>query len=258
MQGKEQLGSALNYLEGPMNMPVIFGLNHAHEKFQDPLVRQAINHAINKEEIIEIVYQGNAVELGSNFSPVMEQYFQDGLQETWPYDPERAKELLKEAGAEDLSFTIKVPSHAQFYLDTAQVIQDQLAQVNIAMEIQSVEWNTWLEDVYTKFDHEATLIGLTGKIDPYDVLIRFVEGYNRNFINYNNEEYNTAIDNAVQQLDEGKRAEFYQEAQTILAEDASSVFLMDPNRIIAMQADLEGLENFPASKYNLEDLRVVE
>lgn len=258
IEGKAQLGDTMNYVEGPQNMVVIFGLNHTHEPFQDIKVRQAINFAINKQELIDVVFQGNGVELGSMFSPAMEYYYQEGLEDVYAYDTEKAKELLAEAGQEDLTFTIKVPSHAQFYVDTAQVMASQLSQVGVTMEIQPIEWSTWLEEVYTDFDHEATLIGLTGKIDPYDVLIRFREGYNRNFVNYNNEAYNTAIDNAIQELDEEARMTYYKEAQTILTEDASSVFLFDPNRITAMQGDLEGLGLFPAQKYNLEDLRIVE
>lgn len=258
IEGKAQLGDSMNYVEGPQNMVVIFGLNHNHEPFSDVRVRQAINFAVNKQELIDVVFQGNAVELGSMFSPAMDYYYQEGLQEVYAYNPERAKELLAEAGQENLTFTMKAPSHAQFYIDTAQVLANQLAQVGITMEIQPVEWSTWLEEVYTNFNHEATLIGLTGKIDPYDVLIRFREGYNRNFVNYNNEDYNNAIDSAIQELDEEANANYYKEAQTILVDDAASVFLFDPNRITAMQADLEGLGLFPAQKFNLEDLRIVE
>lgn len=258
LAGKQQLGDAVNYLEGPMNMPVIFGLNHTHEPFQDERVRQAINHAIDKQEIIDIVFQGNAVELGSNFSPVMAFYYQEGLQEIWAYDVERAQELLADAGYPDLTFTIKVPSHAQFYVDTAQVMQSQLAKAGITMNIAPVDWNTWLEEVYTDFNHEATIVGLTGKIDPYDVLIRFREGYGRNFINFNNPDYNAAIDQAIGELDEDARADYYKEAQTILTEDAASVFLMDPNRILAVSKKYDGLELYPIVKYNLEDLKIVQ
>lgn len=255
---KAMLGDAFNYVEGPMNMVTVFGLNHKFEPFADERVRQALNHAINKQELIDIVFQGEAAELGSMFSPAMELYYQEGLQDMWPYDPEKAKELLAEAGYENLEFTLKAPSHAQMYTDMAQVIADQLSQVGVTAHIEMIEWSTWLEDVYTDFDHEATLIGLTGKIDPYDVLIRFVDGYHRNFINYNNEDYNTAMSNAIQEIDDATRIDYYKQAQTLLAQDAASVFLADPNRITATQPHIQGLEMFPAEKYNLEDIEFVE
>lgn len=254
---KEMLGDDFNYIEGAMNMVTVFGLNHEFEAFKDEKVRQAINHAIDKQEIIDLVFQGQASELGSMFSPAMPVYYQDKLEEKWPYDPELAKELLKEAGQEDLTFTIKAPSHAQMYSDLAQVISEQLGRVGITAEIEMIEWSTWLEDVYTNFDHEATIIGLTGKIDPYDVLIRFKDGYKRNFINYNNEEYNEMMDKAIQEMDQEKQIEYYKQAQSLLAEDASSVYLVDPDRIIATQPDIEGLELFPADRYNLEDIDIV-
>lgn len=256
LEDKATLGYSFSYIEGPMNMVTLMGLNFDFEPFSDARVRQAINHAINKQEIIDIVYQGEATELGTMFSPAMPVYYKEGLENQWPYDPERAKQLLSEAGYENLEFTLKTPSHAQMYGDLAQVIQSQLSQVGITVHIDMIDWSTWLEEVYTNFDHEATLIGLTGKIDPYDVLIRFVDGYRRNFINYNNEQYNQAIENAIQELDETARIQYYQEAQTVLAEDAASVFIADPNRITAHQHYIHGLERFPADRYNLEDIEI--
>lgn len=72
LEEKETLGEEYNYIEGPMNMVTVFGLNHEFEPFSDERVRQAMNHAINKQELIDIVFQGEATELGSMFSPVME------------------------------------------------------------------------------------------------------------------------------------------------------------------------------------------
>lgn len=258
IEEKEMLGDDYNYVEGDMNMVTIFGLNQDFEPFKDAKVRQAINHAINKEEIIDVVFDGNATKLGTMFSPAMPVYYQEGLEDKWEFNPERAKELLKETGQEDLTFTIKAPSHAQMYSDLAQVISDQLSKVGVTANIEMIEWTTWLEDVYTKFDHEATIIGLTGKIDPYDVLIRFKDGYKRNFINYNNEEYNEIMNKAIQELDHEKEIEYYKEAQTILADDASSVYLIDPYRVIATQKNITGLELFPQDRYNLNDIVISE
>src|SRR5699024_365770 len=132
------------------------------------------------------------------------------------------------------------------------------SNIGVNATIDPIEWSTWLDQVYTNFDHEATIIGLTGKVDPYDVLIRFVDGYSRNFINFNNAVYNEAIENATQEVDDDLRADYYKEAQRILAEEAASVFLMDPDSTTALRSGLEGLKKYPIGKLNLEDLTITE
>ncbi len=256
-QSLMQLGDGVNTIAGPQNMSVMFGLNHTVEPLNDLHVRQAINMAINKEEIIETAMQGNATRIDSNFSPAMAFFYEDGVENYYEYDTEAAMELLAEAGYPDgFDLSMTVPSHAQMYTDTAQIIADQLSQIGINVTLEPVEWSTWLERVYTEFDHESTIIGFTGKIDPYDVLVRFVDGYSRNFINYNNTDYDAAIEQAIKETDDNKRATYYKEAQTILAEDAASVFLMDPDSTTVMREGLSGLKLYPIGKLNLEDLTI--
>lgn len=258
-QGVSQLGDSITTIAGPSNMPVIFGLNHEVEPFDDIDVRKAINMAIDKDQIIDMVFQGNGTKIDSNFSPSMAFYYEDSVEDYYEVDIEGAKALLAEAGYPDgFDFTMTVPSHATMYTDTAQILADQLSNIGVNAAINPVEWSTWLEQVYTEFDHEATIIGLTGKIDPYDVLIRFVDGYSRNFINFNNESYNEAIENATQEVDDDQRAEYYKEAQRILAEEAASVFLMDPDSTTALRQGLSGLKLYPIGKLNLEDLTITE
>lgn len=254
-----QLGDNVTTLSGPQNMPVIFGLNHEAEPLNDINVRKAINMAINKEEIMDTVMQGHATRIDSNFSPAMSFFYDDSVEGYYDFDIDAAKELLAEAGyPEGFDLSMTVPSHATLYTDSAQIIADQLGQAGINLTLEPVEWSTWLEQVYTDFDYESTIIGLTGKIDPYDVLVRFVEGYSHNFINYNNPEYNETIDSAILEIDDNKRADYYKEAQRILTEDAASVFIMDPDSTIAMREGITGLNLYPIGKLNLEDITVTE
>ena len=137
----------------PQNMVQLFALNNSVEPFDDVRVRQAFNYVIDKQQIIDLVFSGYATELYSNFSPVMAVYYNDELTDYYATDVEKAKELMKEAGYEDgLEITITVPSNYQKHVDTAQVIVEQLKQINVDAEIELIEWGTWLEDVYTSFD----------------------------------------------------------------------------------------------------------
>ena len=107
------------------------------------------------------------------------------------------------------------------------------------MNIETIEWATWLEDVYTNASYEGTIIGLTGKLDPDDVLGRFESSYARNFYNYSNSEYDQLINDSVTELDEQTRIDNYKRCQEILTEDAVGVFICDPNLVVASRKDLK-------------------
>lgn len=241
-------------LSSPQNMVQLLGLNNAAEPFNDIRVRQAFNYVIDKQQIIDGVFAGYATELYSNFSPVMSLYYNDELTDLYQPDVEKAKELMKEAGYEDgFDLTITVPSNYQKHIDTAEVIIEQLKQINVNATLNLVEWATWLEDVYTNFNYQATIIGLTGKLDPNDILVRYTTGYKRNFIEYSNEEYDKLIEEA-QTASEDERVELYKECQKLLAEDAASVFISDPNEIVITRSDLKGYTFYPVTFIDLSKL----
>lgn len=228
------------------NMVQIFALNNSIEPLNDVRVRQAINYAINKDAVIEGVFDGYATKLYSNFSPVMAVYYNDQLEDTYPTDVEKAKELLKEAGYENgFDLTITVPANYASHVDTALIFADQLAQVGINVQVETIEWATWLEDVYSNAQYESTIIGLTGKLDPDSVLGRFETTYSKNFFKFSNARYDELIQAARVELDETKRADMYKECQQILTEEAVAVFVCDPNLTVACRKDLKGYTFYP-------------
>jgi peptide/nickel transport system substrate-binding protein len=237
----------------PMNTVQLMGLNNDFEPFKDVRVRQALNYAIDKLEIISMLAPG-APEVDSNFSPVMG-YWYEKLDGFYSRDVEKAKALLKEAGYSDLTFTIKVPAEYPIHVNAAQIIEQQYKEAGITVKIQVIDWNTWLEEVYGARNHEATIIGLTGKLDPDSILKRFSSTYSKNFISFNNPRYDELISDGTYEADAAKRVEIYKEAQRILAEDAASVFIMDPINYVAVDASLKGFVYYPI---NFIDLRYFE
>ena len=230
----------------PQNMVCLFALNNAIPPFNDIRVRQAINYAVNKEDIINGAFDGYATRLDSNFSPVMGLYYNSDVENYYPYDPAKAKELLAEAGYErGFSFTITVPANYQQHVSTAQIIAEELKAVGIDARLQLVEWGAWLEDVYTNGNYETTVVGLTGKLDPSEILVRFVSDYSRNFFHYDNSEFDTLIEEAMVESDESERIRLYKECQMILTEDAVCVWTCDPNLVIATRKDLKGYKAYP-------------
>src|SRR5699024_3056495 len=124
----------------PQNMVQILALNNSQAPFDDVRVRQAISYAVDKDQIVDSVFGGYATKLYTNFSPVMETYYNDSLEGTYDTDLEKAQALLDEAGLGDgFTFTVKVPSNYQPHIDTAQILAQQLRPLQITMEIETVE-----------------------------------------------------------------------------------------------------------------------
>lgn len=245
-ENAEMLSSEFDIYNAPQNMVQIFALNNKVEPFHDVRVRQALNYVVDKQQVIDGVFGGYATELYSNFSPVMEAYYNDTLAEVYSVNLEKAKVLLEEAGYGDgFSMTITVPANYQKHIDTAQIIVEQLKQVNINAEIQLIEWGTWLEHVYTNAQYQSTIVGLTGKLDPNDVLGRFTTTYAKNFFQYSNPAYDELIEKALTETDESVREEYYKECQKILTEDAVAVWICDPNLTVATRKDLKGYTFYP-------------
>ncbi|MCB1223278.1 MAG: ABC transporter substrate-binding protein, partial [Mesotoga sp.] len=240
------LGDRYNLLTAEQNMVQLMAMNHAVSPFDDIRVRRAINHAVDKEEIIEIVAGGYGTKLGSNMSPIMSAYYREGLEDYYEPSVEKAKALLSEAGYPDgFDTKITVPSNYQFHIDTAQVIAEQLKRVGIRAEIELVEWSVWLDRVYTAREYEMTIIGLTGKLSAYEILRRYVSDYPRNFYNYSDSEYDRIISLAIEKTAVEEKASMFKRAQEILTEDAAAVYIMDPNFIVALAPNLHGYTVYP-------------
>ena len=243
-------------ISGAQNTVQLFALNHKFEPFSHKEVREAINLAIDKDAVIKNVMGGYGIKLETNMSPVMKKFCIDNVGET--RDVEKAKKLLKEAGYSDLRFTVRVPSNYIMHVTTAQVIAEQLKEAGITMNIETVEWATWLSDVYTGRKHEATIVGLTGKLDPDSILKRYVSDYPRNFFNYNNPAYDKLIADAKISSDENERIKYYKEAQRILRDENVAVFIMDPELITAMNKNINGFIYYPLSYINFAKLSIGE
>ncbi len=241
----ESLPDTFEVIEGPQNMIQIFGLNHAFAPFAKQEVREAINYAVDKDALISRLADGKATKLGANMSPVMEFWFQDGLQDLYPHNVEKAKELLEKAGETDLSFTISVPSNYEFHVNTAEILVEQLAAAGITAKIEQVEWGVWLDRIYLGEDYESTVISFVGKLDPHPIMQRYMSDYPQNFLNYASPEYDRLLNEGLSASDPAERAVAYKAAQKVIAEDSGVIFLMDPSLMVAHKKNLKGYTLYP-------------
>ncbi len=240
------LSNGYEVIEGEMNLVQALYLNNARPPFDDERVRQALCYAIDVDGLLDLTEDGHGAKLGSSVYPSFTRYFDDSLVDAYPYDPEKAAQLLEEAGASGLSFTIKVPSNYGPHVDTASVIVEMLSAAGINADIQKVEWSTWLSDVYQGRDFDATVIGFDAAyLSPDALLQRWVSTDPSNMISYHNAEYDAAIEKAQHTSDDGKQVEAYKAAEKILSDTAANVYLQDLADFVVLNPEFTGYEFYP-------------
>ena len=240
------LSNGYNVVEGEMNLVQALYLNNARAPFDDERVRQALCYAIDIDSLLELTEDGHGVKLGSSVYPSFTKYFDEDLVGAYPYDPEKAAALLKEAGAEGISFTIKVPGNYTPHVDTANVLVEMLSMVGVNASIEKVEFSTWLTDVYKGRDFDATVIGFDAAyLSPDALLQRWVSDDGSNMINFNNADYDAAIEKAQSSPDEEEQIQAYKEAQKILSDTAANVYLQDLADFVALNPEFTGYEFYP-------------
>ena len=218
-------------------------LNNDVKPFDDVRVRQAMYYAINVPEIIEFVCNGDGVATGTSMYPAYTKYFMPELAENYQQNLEKAKDLLAEAGYPDgFTMTITVPSNYTQHVETAEVVSQQLAQVGITANLNPIEWESWVSDVYRGRDFESTVVGIAASdMTGREMLERYVSDNQKNFINFNSEEYDQVMEKALTTLDQGEQTQLYKQAQTILNEEAASLWIQDLCDLVVMNPALDGV-----------------
>ena len=241
------------------NMVQIFALNNAVAPLDDARVREAINLAINREDIIEVTMGGAGVELTTAMSPAMGSYYDTSLDGTYSQNIDEAKALLAEAGYPDgFELTVTVPSNYLVHVNTAVELASELSAVGIDLEIEQVDWATWLETVYTNREYESTVICLTSDYAPYDVLQRYASDSSDNFINYSNSEVDELLAEIPTLADTEAKTDLYHQILNIMVEDNASCYIQDPTTLTAVSVRLTGYSVYPMYVQDMSQVKVVE
>jgi peptide/nickel transport system substrate-binding protein len=234
----------LQVIERPsMNVGYI-GLTNNRKPFDNKLVRQAINYAIDKQAIINAFYGGKALAAVNPMPPSIEGY-NDAIA-PYPFDLEKAKALLAEAGyADGFEMDLWAMPVARPYMPeamkVAEVIQASLAEIGVTAKIQSVDWATYL-DKARKGEFDAFMLGWTGDNGDadnfiYTLLDKDSIGSN-NYARYSNDELHDVLISAQTENDPAKRNELYKKAQEIVHDDAPWVPLVHSTPLLAAGKDV--------------------
>ena len=218
------------------------GMNTENPKLQDPRVRAAIAHAIDKDLIIEEFLQGLAEPAVAPIPPTVR--FAADLTEPYPYDPERARELLQEAGAEGLTLRLDIFQNPDLEA-VAQILQFILSEVGIDLEIRTQEYAAYAEAVQEP-DTElyATTWGTVTLDADYTLYAFFhpsqIPGNNTS--RYSNERVTELLEQGRATPDDEARADLYREVQETIVEEVPMVTLYYPLSTFAKRDALQGEE----------------
>ena len=244
----------LQLIQGPSLHTWWCYLNMHFEPFKDVKVRQAMNHAIDRQSLITNVLQGTAVESKSWSWPDTWSYADDVT--SYPYDPEKAKSLLAEAGYPngfDLPYIVPASGSGMVApKEIATAMQADLAKVGVNAQIETQEWITYIASVLSGLDNingkqygMCQMSWMNPVADP-GLYVEYVsagqgDALGLNLSYYDNEEYNKLLADARVNGDEEQRAELYKKAQRIFADDAPWLFMFHSNFTTAARKNVNGI-----------------
>lgn len=252
--------SAYTTLEGTMNLVQALYLNHAEAPFDNEKVRQAMCYAVDVDEILSLTSEGHGAKLGTSIYPAFTKYFDESLNDAYPHDVEKAKQLLAEAGYEDgFDMTITVPSNYTPHMNVAQVLVQQLEQVGITATLEPVEWETWLSRVYAGRDFESTVLGFdAATLSAGALLNRWTSDDENNMINYDNPDYDKLMEQAAVTTDDAKQTDLYKQAAKLLSDTAANVYIQDLADFVVLKNGLEGYQFYPLYVMDLSTVHYVQ
>lgn len=241
-----------------------WAFNTQQPPFDNVLVRQALAHAVNRPAIIQTIYNGNA-RLATGMLPETSWAYSP-VQQTYPYDPEKARALLEQAGYPNgFSMSIWAMPVQRAYNPNAhrmaELMQSDLAQVGVQVNIVSYEWNTFRQRLVAG-EHDSVLIGwVADNADP-DNFFRPIlscaaarSGNNRAL--WCNPEFDQLLVDAIAESDLDQRKHLYQFVEDMVMQHAPLVPIANSLRFQAHRADIEGVELPPYGGINFRYARRV-
>ncbi|WP_060206579.1 ABC transporter substrate-binding protein [Sporosarcina koreensis] len=217
-------------------------LNPAKAPFNNKDFREAINIAIDRQAITNVVYHGAALPAVSAFPPA-----------SWAHNPSlevpkgdltKAKSLLEKSGIKDPSFTIKVKP-VETDKQMAEMVQSMLQEIGVTVNVEMQEIGSLLSSAIAG-DYEALYLGWDGRTDPDGSVSRFFmsNGYN-NYAKVNNPEIDKLLTDARVSLDQEERKKIYQRFSEVVFDEANYIFLVHIDENKAMKTNVNGFIHYP-------------
>jgi peptide/nickel transport system substrate-binding protein len=210
----------------------IMTINNKRKPFDDVRVRRALAYAIDRKAFIDGVLDGLAKPIGSHMAPADAGYVD--LTGMYPYDPEKAKALLKEAGVQTpLNVTLTLPP-PQYARKGGEVVAAMLAKVGVIAKIENVEWAQWLGGTF-KGNFDLTIVN---HVEPLDYMQYANPGY---YWGYDSKAFRDLAARHAAETNPKERARLFGEIQKMIATDCVNVFIFNPSQVAIAKKGLKGL-----------------
>ncbi len=242
------------------------GLNLKHPFFRDKKVRQALSYAIDRNAIVKGALLGMGEAAFGPYKPGTWAY--DGALRPYPYDPQKAMDLLSSAGWKKgrdgvlekdgmpFEFTVLVNQGNDERIKVAVILQQYFRKIGIRIKIRTVEWAAFIKEFVNTKKFDALILGWTISQDPdlYEVWhSSAISGHGLNFISYSNPEVDSLLERARVEQQQAERKKMYDRFQEILHEDQPYLFLYVPYSLPMVHASVRGISPAPAGiTYNFE------
>jgi peptide/nickel transport system substrate-binding protein len=220
---------------------MVMPMNCSHPVLKDIRVRQAINHAIDKQKVLDVAYAGGKPI--ATFMDYSNAYYKDftGL---YPYNPEKAKKLLAEAGVgKDTTLEMFLPQNFEPHVNAGEMYQAMLAKVGLNVKIKLVDWSTWISDVYRGAKFDLTVIGHTGKLDPDGTLAGY--GTEGRYVKWINPRAAELSQKAKTIAGFENRKKLYDEVLELMAKEVPFMYLGSSYRNIAFRKNVSEFRMTP-------------
>ncbi|MCW8907512.1 MAG: ABC transporter substrate-binding protein [Sedimenticola sp.] len=230
-------------------------LNTREGPFSDSRVRQAANYAINKRGLVENILQGSAEVAAGPIAPAFA-WAHNPEVTPYPYDPEQARALLREAGYDGSPVTLYVTEGGSGMLDPVimgTAIQADLQAVGMPVKIETYEWNTYLGRVNPGLAGKADMAEMAWMTNDPDTLpfltlhsqaLPSEGGFNSGY--YSNPQLDALLDRARRSTDSGERAELYHQVQALVHQEAPWVFVAHWKQNAVTAARVQGFRLQPS------------
>ncbi len=220
---------------------LVMSMNCSHPVLKDVRVRQAINHAIDKQQVLDVAYSEGRI-IGT-FMDYGNAYYKD-FTHLYPFDPEKAKKLLAEAGVgKDTTLELFLPQNYELHVKAGEMYQAMLSQVGLNVKIKLVDWSTWISDVYRGAKYDLTVIGHTGKLDPDGTLGGY--GTEGRYVKWINPRAAELIDKAKTVSGFENRKMLYDEVLELMAKEVPFMYLGTSFRHVPVRKNVSDFRMTP-------------
>lgn len=236
------------------------GFNVTKEPFDDVRVRQAVSMAIDKEQIVEGIYNGVGQLATGPLAPTVPGY--DDSIKGLEYNPDKAKELLAEAGYEDGFQTTIWTNDSRERIDVATNAQSQLEEVGIDLDVEILEWGAYLDEV-DNGNQEMYILGWSnGTSTPdtgiYPLFHSSNVGNAGNMSFLEDDDLDKLIEEGRREMDEDKRDEIYAEIQEDLVDIAPMIYVLHQEYLLGVRDEVKDLVQLPSKILYLKDVYIEE